>query len=436
MEYVDDAAAAATPLGAAIATEEEYSSPTARVVAAAAAMMETEAQSASDAYAMQSEEEAMDLGSFLESESTAAAVDQQLSEVDTQVARAMALEIHEHAQAMLDAQEMDAEMLVEMSAETETEAEAEAETEAEMEAEVEAEVDAEAEVEADPTGLSAEDLAQEMMDKAAESADAKAEQADKKEEAKDVAKATADGIPIGVVPVVPVAPAAAPKVVVQLPEDLSVEHQQALQANTAATATVRGALGEVGAILASKDNIIRSLVANTSYLTLSVGKLANQIDLQRSYIRLLQDKLKVAGLKNRELHAHVAHSADTVVAVRSQLAAVEQRLNKQDKTTVMLAGFLKQNEDSAALPPISDNVEVRGTPVKKLKAASQRRAAKRSNVHMRPVAGTQTFARPAARFDIGSFFNGPAAPAFFQPLPYRGGLPIPTIVVEETDDGR
>jgi len=52
------------------------------------------------------------------------------------------------------------------------------------------------------------------------------------------------------------------------------------------------------------------------------------------------------------------------------------------------------------------------------------------------ICNTQTFARPAARFDIGSFFNGPAAPAFFQPLPFRGGLPIPTIVVEETDDGR
>lgn len=51
-------------------------------------------------------------------------------------------------------------------------------------------------------------------------------------------------------------------------------------------------------------------------------------------------------------------------------------------------------------------------------------------------ASTQTFARPAGRFAIGSFFHGPAAPAFFQPLPYRGGLPIPTIVVEETDDGR
>lgn len=426
MEYVDqvNSASEESPVAdhSMMETESDHSS-------------NTQTQSSDDSgnhFSMESEaeEQAEDEfgihSSFLEADAA--------SDVDTESIRAMALEIHDFAQSHLDD---DGEVVSMIEAESETEAESE--------------------VEADPSGLTPAELAQEAKDKAdekkakaAEAADNKEEAAAKKEAAAD-AKIIAAAVALGVGPkgatAAPAAASSTEKTVVTLPADLSAEHAETIRVNEAATETIKGALGQVGGILQSKDDTIRSLVFNISYLTVNIGKLASKVDLQKSYIGLLRNKLHLANLKNKELHDHVEHSADTVVSIRSQLKQVEERLNTQDKTTAALSDFLTKNQDKIELPALADDLEIRGTPVVPGSARLARRVQRSirlSNSRLRPVEGTQVYAdahaafipaQPTAvlgpQFFPSSYFGAPAsASAFFAP-----GMDIPTIVVEANDDG-
>jgi hypothetical protein len=386
--------------------------------------------------------------SFLEADSN--------DDIDTSAMRAMALEINDAAQAQLSD---DAEVLMEMDAEAETESEVDADAEMELD------------MEADPSGLSSTEVAQEKKDQQAERNAAAAEAADKAEEAADKKEASADAAaeaaakaaeaqaaaakaaapapaPVVVATAAPAAPAA-DKTIVQLPPDLSAEHAETIRVNEAATKTIQGAMAEMNGILASKDNTIRSLIYNISYLTVSMGKLANKVDLQRAYIGMLRNKLHIANLKNKQLHDHVEHSADTVVSIRGQLKAVEDRLNKQDKTTQLLSDFLTKNQDKIELPPLKDDLEIRGTPV--VQPRSNARLARRvrakvvaSNSRLRPVPGTQVFADA----HVPAFIPATNGPVFYPSSAYFTGVTpfthptyepygghIPTIVVEREDSG-
>jgi hypothetical protein len=395
-------------------------------------------------FFMESEAESEDAldQSFIEAESQ--------DDLDTEVMRAMALEIHDAAQENID-ESGEVQMLIEVSA--------------------------------DPSVLSAEELAEEKADFAADKADAIASQKDAAEEVEEAKEAQKDAAilatplptpapapvqtavpPPTTVPApapaapAPVVVAAPPKIVtvtkdvVQLPPDLSAEHAETLRANEAATGTIKGALKEMGAILQSKDDTIRSLVYNISYLTVGIGKLANKVDLQKSYIELLRSKLRLAKSKNRELRRHVAHTKKTTKSIRAQLQQVEARLNNQDAKTTQLKSFLKDKKDTIRLPQLADDLEVRGTPVnKKVSSQQPRRRRRRSRrvssklSHLRPVEGTQTYADahsipfipaqatfiPASHYFVPGSVPTPLTHPTYNP--YDG---IPTIVVERSDDGK
>jgi len=501
-----------------LSSESESTSETEDESSSDHAMMETESGDADSAdeqhYSMMSDSEAeaeqqaeeefgVTQQSFLEADAA--------QDIDTDVVRAMALEIHDHAQNLIDADdqvllqvdseveaeteteaetEVDSELDLEAETESESEMDAFAEAEAEAELEGQVDVDAEGEMFADPPLLSPAELALEKADKAAEAADAAAEKKDNAEAAVDTKAAAADTKAAAVAATVaaaaaaaptpaPAAPAAAPaaaptpaaaapapaaaapapaaapaatpapaepaKTVVTLPADLSAEHAETLRANAEATATIQSALGEVSGILASKDDTIKSLVANITYLTVNIGKLANKVDLQRSYIGLLSEKLRVAQLKNKRLNAHVKHSVDTVSDVRQQLKAIKARLTSQDQKTEKLVDFLGQHKDTTELPALKDDLVIRGprTTVPKHNAKLARRVRAKINKRLRPVDGTQVYASadytripiPAPHWFPSSFFHPTGPTPLTHPTYPFGADGIPTIVVERRDDG-
>lgn len=386
-----------------------------------------------------------ELSSFVESSSSTEALAQaaaQVEQVDTAVARVMALEIHDAAQQRLD--DAEGNMVLAL-----VEAEAEAEVQAEAEAEAEAEA-------ARKAALSPAELAQEKADAAAEKADRMAEQKDALEAAKDRKEAKQDK-KILKATVAPAKAKKAKKTVVSIPADMRGAHSKVVRAQLAATRTVRGALGELNGILSAKDDAIRSLVHNVTYLTVNMGKLANQVDSQRAYIRALERQLAAARQKNLAMHRHVQHSHATAQGIRAQLAAVEQRLDTQDKATTRLSDYISHKKERR-LPKHKDDLEVKRPKGKKSKKRSARRDRfQRRVMRLRPVQGTQTFATgqvpfPHYRVAQPTFATAPAAAprtiasGYYsrsaavrapgvQPLPAPYGN-IPTIVVEAADDGQ
>ena len=470
LEYVDDAARAAVTESVAepqMMVEQESEHTAAAAVSTAA---DSEADAQGNSFHMESdadfaEDDSLGITTMLEMHSA--------QEVNTDVIRAMALEIHEAAQAALPEDAAIDESFVE--------------------------VGSEAEAEIDPTLLSPEEVAQAIADAKADAADAAAEKADAVEAAKDAAEAKAAAAPevsAAPQPAVPAptaaaapaaapaalpaapnaadpaaalaaaaaaatpapaaaAPAAAPAAVtpapIVLPQDLSVENQESLATNEAATFAIRGALGEVGAILSAKDDTIAGLVANVSYMTVSMGRLANQVDLQKSYISLLLKKLAIAQLKNAELANHVALSTSTVASVRAQIGAMESRLNSQDDVTKALAQFLTaQGEGDAPLPDAPTEVEIVGTrtsyrsirdrfAAKARRAAAVRRAARAAALEKRQKAyalrRAQRLARERTRRAIQRSRRVRRRAAAAAAAAKRNNGPIPTIVVEIPDTG-
>lgn len=417
-------------------------SPHATELPVAVAARETSLMEATSSTTMeQAEERPMQF--FMENEPAAEEVWRELSSfveleaVDTEVARTMALEIHDAAQAQLD--DSEGSMVLAL-----VEAEAEAEVQAEVEAEAEAERKA---------ALSPAELAQEQADAAAEKADRLAEQKDAAEAAADRSEAKRDEKILK-----PAAAKKQKKTVVSIPADMRGAHSQTVRAQLAATRTVRGALGELNGILSAKDDTIRSLVHNVTYLTVNMGKLANQVDSQRAYIRALERQLAAARQKNLAMHRHVQHSHATAQGIRAQLAAVEKRLDNQDQATTRLSDFIARKKERR-LPKHKDDLEVKRP--RKQKKQKKRRSARRDRfqrrvMRLRPVDGTQTFASgqvpfPHYRVAQPTFGSVPAAPRTVasgyysrsaavpargvQPLPAPYGN-IPTIVVEAADDGQ
>lgn len=475
MEYVDHVALNS------IGAEEQ--------VGASPALMETAStdDAVNQATATPSAPVEHKMGFFMEDE-TSLLEAQAETEIDTDVMRQMALEIHDAAQANLN-EEGEVVSFLESSADVDTDADVDAEGEsyadsesdadadadsefyaesdadadsdaygesdAEFESEMDSEVDREVERDAIPTrsmaeirnlaavrnrrldpnaGLTPAEVAQEVADNAASKRAAEEEKRDKVESAVDKVKAKEDAkILSQPLPVVPQASkessSAAAAEIVRLPTDLSAEHGATLRANEAATATIGGALKEMDAILRSKDDTIRSLVYNISYLTVNIGKLANKLDESRNYIKSLETKLNLSRAKVHKLKGHVAHSKATASSIRAQLKAVEARLNGQDAKTAEVSAYLakKVNTPNAKF---NDNLKVVG---KRVKSVSRRGRKLRSKLH--PVAGTQTLADASVSFQANGVFPFPVDVQTFTPPAFAPVGGIPTIVIERADDG-
>jgi len=296
----------------------------------------------------------------------------------------------------------------------------------------------------------------EHKDRLAEIADNKEEAADKTAAAADAAAAAANATAAAANTTAPApapapapaanttAPAAPPapekkkriREIINLPSDLSAQHAETIRANEDATRTVSSALQEVSGILAAKDNTIKGVVANITYLTVNIGKLANKVDLQRAYIGLLHQKLRAEKLRNKKLRAHSRHTADTVNSFRQQLKFMSDRLKKQDKSRDHLENYLAKHKDNRKLPNYKDDLEIRGERI--TRPRHPHRGTRRGR-RSRPVAGTQVYANahyniPLARAQFLAHFisdNAAAPPTFTV-----GADGIPTIVVEREDDGR
>lgn len=451
LEYVDDVQNAAVTVPEAEPQLLEHS--TAASASAVSSAADSEADAQGNSFHMESEsdfseDDALGITTMLELPSTGT------EEVNTDVMRAMALEIHEAAQLALpeDAAEIDG-SFVEMDSE------------------------AEAEMEIDPSVLTPAEVAQAIADAKADAADAAAEKADAIEAAKDAKEAaataapaapatpapttpaptvlapTATAAPAAPAAAKPAAPAAAP-VSIALPADMSLEHAETLRTSEAATFAIRGALGEVGAILSAKDDTIAGLVANISYITVNMGRLANQVDVQRSYINLLLRKLAIAQIKNAELANHVALSSSTVASVRAQIGAMESRLASQNSVTQALAQSLSALPDSSAasLPAAPAAIAVTGARTslrsirdrfvsKARKAAAARRAARAAALAERQKAyalrRAQRQARQRSRRALQRSRRSRRRAAVrkaMRPVAVANG-PIPTIVVEIPDTG-
>ena len=157
-----------------------------------------------------------------------------------------------------------------------------------------------------------------------------------------------------------------------------------------------------------------------------MGKLANKVDLQRTYIGLLQQKLALSEAKNQELTGHVSSSAQTVLSIRAQLKDVEDRLNTQDKTTEALSNYLTKNADKIALPTLGDELNI-VRPAAAAAPVAPAAPVRRINSRLRPVIGTQVYAD-------SDYTAVPYIPqGAFYPPSFDG---IPTIVIEREDDGQ
>jgi len=450
----------------------------------------------SHSFDMEGEEPApveADAHAFLEAESESEA-EAEAEAVNTEVEREMAGEMQAAALALLET-EMDNTdaVLIQLSAEgeqeSETEGEGESESESDAEADVEdedssnmlAELQSELDKHAEPakqTLLPPKMVEQERMDKAAEQHDKAAEAKDKKEAAEDAAKAAAarardaiaarlDAAAVALhkakvanakataVKATTTKKTAAPaQSVVVLPSDYSAEHRELLKLNAASTQAINGGFSEMSKLISAKDETIRNLIANVTYLSQSVHKLAHQVDLQRSYINLQNKKMKLALLRNARLQQHAEDSAATVKVIQAQLKASEARLALQQKHTKELEAYLKAHEDKIQLPNIPETVKVIGLEPKKKPAPKKVTAAVKktapTNTHLKPVPGTQTWAYsdetlPTHTFRGQSILGSttrvpvnvrPFIPRQLRPLVFRPPPYIPTIVVEAPDDGQ
>jgi len=251
------------------------------------------------------------------------------------------------------------------------------------------------------------------------------------------------------------------KTVIQLPTDPSIaSNAETLRLNVEATSVIQGALGEMSTILQSKDETIRSLIANISYLTVNIGKLANQVDLQKQYISLLSNKLELANEKNKQLHNHVELSAATLRAARKGLKNIRTEFDQQDQATTSLSKFLTSNQDNIVLPVLPDNLEVRGKPITSIPAPRRIRARTCRNcrvaadevVHVVRSSPLVSISVPHTvyRSNAVPFYNRairrvhhisttrthPRRSSYFAPRYHRNARAIiPTIVLERPDDG-
>jgi len=212
-------------------------------------------------------------------------------------------------------------------------------------------------------------------------------------------------------------------------------------------------------ILSSKDDTIRSLIANISYLTVNIGKLANQVDLQKQYISLLSNKLELANVKNKQLHDNVELSAETLRAARNGLKNIGKRFDQQDEATTDLSKFLTANQDKIVLPVLPNSLEVVGKPITQLPVHRPRRIRARTCRNCRVAADVVVrhplvhVAVPHTVYRTSSvpYYNGaihrvhhvttrrhhPRQSRYFSPRYSRHSFQenIPTIVLERPDDG-
>jgi len=228
---------------------------------------------------------------------------------------------------------------------------------------------------------------------------------------------------------------AAGNTIVQLPEDFSEAHRKLIRHGRKETRQSIQAARHVAVVLTDKDETIRSLVANITWMTVNMGKLADKVDLQSKYISLLREKLHIAKALNRRLRRHAADARSTNEDIRSQLKSIKSRLAAQDRKHQDVNEYLEKNVDKVKLPSLGPEMEIVGP---RLHHRRRKFAAR-----LRPVPGTQTYAAhfspyiyPASPVFIPS--SAPSVHVVDRPFahPFEGPLGnIPTIIVERPDNG-
>jgi hypothetical protein len=202
-------------------------------------------------------------------------------------------------------------------------------------------------------------------------------------------------------------------------------------------------------LLREKDNTIQSLAANVTYLSIHVGKLANKVDLQKKYISLLRQKLHLSQSKNRKLRQYIRRQHKANEDVKQRLDAIKSNLASADAKRNELKAYLTANKDSIQLPSLGPDYAFTGPRI------TGRRKRVKINSRLRPVVGSETFARSVYPFyapnyavhtlpaNYGRYGHSvvsspiifPAGPTFSDGDAIQAPSSIPTIIMERPDDG-